>query len=166
MLTIMSPLLVPLAASCATGCFLCHWLLLVPLAASCATGCLQPVLLLLLRRNRRTRRRSRRGSRLLTRSTAAVPRVSNLLPRRDRRRVLRFLLSRSKSTGCKQPVAQEAASGTRSSQWHKKQPVAQEAASGTRRGDMIVSMTGFGDATAERNGVHYVVEIRALNNRF
>src|SRR6266545_4413677 len=75
MLTIMSPLLVPLAASCATGCFLCHWLLLVPLAASCATGCLQPVLLLLLRRNRRTRRRSRRGSRLLTRGTAAVLRV-------------------------------------------------------------------------------------------
>jgi uncharacterized protein (TIGR00255 family) len=31
---------------------------------------------------------------------------------------------------------------------------------------MIVSMTGFGDATAERNGTHYAVEIRALNNRF
>jgi len=27
-------------------------------------------------------------------------------------------------------------------------------------------MTGFGDATAERNGTHYAVEIRALNNRF
>ena len=31
---------------------------------------------------------------------------------------------------------------------------------------MIVSMTGFGDATAERDGTHYSVEIRALNNRF
>lgn len=31
---------------------------------------------------------------------------------------------------------------------------------------MIVSMTGFGDATAELNGTHYSVEIRALNNRF
>jgi uncharacterized protein (TIGR00255 family) len=31
---------------------------------------------------------------------------------------------------------------------------------------MIVSMTGFGDAAAERNGTHYSVEIRALNNRF
>jgi uncharacterized protein (TIGR00255 family) len=31
---------------------------------------------------------------------------------------------------------------------------------------MIVSMTGFGDATAERGGTHYSVEIRALNNRF
>src|SRR4051812_13416703 len=31
---------------------------------------------------------------------------------------------------------------------------------------MIVSMTGFGDATAERDGVHYAVEIRSLNNRF
>ncbi|HSV15570.1 MAG TPA: YicC/YloC family endoribonuclease [Tepidisphaeraceae bacterium] len=31
---------------------------------------------------------------------------------------------------------------------------------------MIVSMTGFGDATAERNGAHYAVEIRSLNNRF
>jgi len=31
---------------------------------------------------------------------------------------------------------------------------------------MIVSMTGFGDATAERNGTHYSVEIRSLNNRF
>jgi uncharacterized protein (TIGR00255 family) len=31
---------------------------------------------------------------------------------------------------------------------------------------MIVSMTGFGDATAERNGTHYAVEIRSLNNRF
>jgi uncharacterized protein (TIGR00255 family) len=31
---------------------------------------------------------------------------------------------------------------------------------------MIVSMTGFGDASAERNGTHYAVEIRALNNRF
>jgi uncharacterized protein (TIGR00255 family) len=27
-------------------------------------------------------------------------------------------------------------------------------------------MTGFGDATAERNGTHYSLEIRALNNRF
>ena len=25
---------------------------------------------------------------------------------------------------------------------------------------MIVSMTGFGDATAERDGTHYAVEIR------
>src|SRR6059058_5412738 len=31
---------------------------------------------------------------------------------------------------------------------------------------MIVSMTGFGDATAERNGTHYAVEVRSLNNRF
>jgi uncharacterized protein (TIGR00255 family) len=31
---------------------------------------------------------------------------------------------------------------------------------------MIVSMTGFGDATAEREGTHYSVEIRSLNNRF
>jgi uncharacterized protein (TIGR00255 family) len=31
---------------------------------------------------------------------------------------------------------------------------------------MIVSMTGFGDATAERAGTRYAVEIRSLNNRF
>jgi len=31
---------------------------------------------------------------------------------------------------------------------------------------MIVSMTGFGDAAAQRNGTHYSVEIRSLNNRF
>ena len=31
---------------------------------------------------------------------------------------------------------------------------------------MILSMTGFGDAYAERDGTHYAVEIRALNNRF
>mgnify|MGYP000038286781 CR=1 FL=1 len=31
---------------------------------------------------------------------------------------------------------------------------------------MIVSMTGFGDATAEADGTHYSVEIRSLNNRF
>jgi len=31
---------------------------------------------------------------------------------------------------------------------------------------MIVSMTGFGDATTEHNGTHYSVEIRSLNNRF
>src|SRR3954465_13171017 len=31
---------------------------------------------------------------------------------------------------------------------------------------MIVSMTGFGDASGERNGTHYSVEIRSLNNRF
>jgi uncharacterized protein (TIGR00255 family) len=31
---------------------------------------------------------------------------------------------------------------------------------------MIVSMTGFGDATAESGGTHYAVEIRSLNNRF
>src|SRR5918999_6249836 len=31
---------------------------------------------------------------------------------------------------------------------------------------MIVSMTGFGDATAERDGTRYSVEIRSLNNRF
>src|ERR1700722_13162526 len=31
---------------------------------------------------------------------------------------------------------------------------------------MIVSMTGFGDATGERGGTHYAVEIRSLNNRF
>lgn len=31
---------------------------------------------------------------------------------------------------------------------------------------MIVSMTGFGDATAERGGTHYAVEIRSLNNRY
>jgi uncharacterized protein (TIGR00255 family) len=31
---------------------------------------------------------------------------------------------------------------------------------------MIVSMTGFGDATGERDGTHYSVELRSLNNRF
>ncbi len=31
---------------------------------------------------------------------------------------------------------------------------------------MIVSMTGFGDAATERDGTHYNVEIRSLNNRF
>ena len=31
---------------------------------------------------------------------------------------------------------------------------------------MIVSMTGFGDAAAERGGTRYTVEIRSLNNRF
>jgi uncharacterized protein (TIGR00255 family) len=31
---------------------------------------------------------------------------------------------------------------------------------------MIVSMTGFGDARTERDGTHYAVEIRTLNNRF
>src|SRR5436853_5977033 len=31
---------------------------------------------------------------------------------------------------------------------------------------MIVSMTGFGDATAEKDGTHYAVELRSLNNRF
>ncbi len=31
---------------------------------------------------------------------------------------------------------------------------------------MIDSMTGFGDATGEREGTHYAVEIRSLNNRF
>src|SRR5881398_2060782 len=31
---------------------------------------------------------------------------------------------------------------------------------------MILSMTGFGDATGELNGTHYAVEIRSLNNRY
>jgi len=31
---------------------------------------------------------------------------------------------------------------------------------------MIVSMTGFGDATRESQGTHYAVEVRSLNNRF
>jgi uncharacterized protein (TIGR00255 family) len=31
---------------------------------------------------------------------------------------------------------------------------------------MIVSMTGFGDATSERDGTHYSIEVRSLNNRF
>jgi uncharacterized protein (TIGR00255 family) len=31
---------------------------------------------------------------------------------------------------------------------------------------MIVSMTGFGDATGERDGTHYAVEVRSLNNRY
>lgn len=31
---------------------------------------------------------------------------------------------------------------------------------------MIVSMTGFGDATAQRGGTHYSVEVRSLNNRY
>lgn len=31
---------------------------------------------------------------------------------------------------------------------------------------MILSMTGFGDATGEHDGTHYAVEIRSLNNRF
>ncbi|MBC7782402.1 MAG: YicC family protein [Burkholderiales bacterium] len=32
--------------------------------------------------------------------------------------------------------------------------------------NMIVSMTGFGDASIERSGTHYSIEIRSLNNRF
>ena len=28
---------------------------------------------------------------------------------------------------------------------------------------MIVSMTGFGDATAQNQGTHYAVEVRSLN---
>lgn len=31
---------------------------------------------------------------------------------------------------------------------------------------MIVSMTGFGDAATERDGTHYAVEVRSLNNRY
>lgn len=31
---------------------------------------------------------------------------------------------------------------------------------------MIISMTGFGDASTEKGGTHYAVEIRSLNNRF
>src|SRR5256885_15831416 len=31
---------------------------------------------------------------------------------------------------------------------------------------MILSMTGFGDATGELDGTHYAVEIRSLNNRY
>jgi uncharacterized protein (TIGR00255 family) len=31
---------------------------------------------------------------------------------------------------------------------------------------MIVSMTGFGDATRESDGTHYSIELRSLNNRF
>ncbi|HQY88780.1 MAG TPA: YicC family protein [Tepidisphaeraceae bacterium] len=31
---------------------------------------------------------------------------------------------------------------------------------------MIVSMTGFGDASVQRDGTHYSVEVRSLNNRF
>ncbi len=31
---------------------------------------------------------------------------------------------------------------------------------------MIVSMTGFGDATAQRDGTHYSIELRSLNNRY
>jgi uncharacterized protein (TIGR00255 family) len=31
---------------------------------------------------------------------------------------------------------------------------------------MIVSMTGFGDATAKRGSTHYAVEVRSLNNRY
>lgn len=31
---------------------------------------------------------------------------------------------------------------------------------------MIVSMTGFGDASAERTGTHYAIELRSLNNRY
>lgn len=31
---------------------------------------------------------------------------------------------------------------------------------------MIVSMTGFGDASGELSGTHYAVEIRSLNNRY
>src|SRR6185436_14926685 len=31
---------------------------------------------------------------------------------------------------------------------------------------MIVSMTGFGVASADRDAAHYAVEIRSLNNRF
>lgn len=32
--------------------------------------------------------------------------------------------------------------------------------------NMIVSMTGFGDAVTERAGTHYALEIRSLNNRY
>src|SRR3954453_7405157 len=35
-----------------------------------------------------------------------------------------------------------------------------------QRPEMIVSMTGFGDASTERDGAHYAVEIRSLNNRY
>jgi uncharacterized protein (TIGR00255 family) len=31
---------------------------------------------------------------------------------------------------------------------------------------MIISMTGFGDAAGEKDGTHYAVEVRSLNNRF
>ena len=31
---------------------------------------------------------------------------------------------------------------------------------------MIYSMTGFGDAAAERDGSRYLVEIKSLNNRY
>ena len=31
---------------------------------------------------------------------------------------------------------------------------------------MIVSMTGFGDATAQRDATHYALELRSLNNRY
>jgi len=31
---------------------------------------------------------------------------------------------------------------------------------------MIVSMTGFGDATCESGGTHYAIEVRSLNNRY
>jgi uncharacterized protein (TIGR00255 family) len=31
---------------------------------------------------------------------------------------------------------------------------------------MIISMTGFGDAAVQKDGTHYSVEIRSLNNRF
>ena len=31
---------------------------------------------------------------------------------------------------------------------------------------MIVSMTGFGDAAVQKDGVHYSMEIRSLNNRY
>jgi uncharacterized protein (TIGR00255 family) len=31
---------------------------------------------------------------------------------------------------------------------------------------MIVSMTGFGDASAQRDDTHYAVEVRSLNNRY
>jgi len=31
---------------------------------------------------------------------------------------------------------------------------------------MIISMTGFGDASVEHKGTHYAVEIRSLNNRY
>lgn len=31
---------------------------------------------------------------------------------------------------------------------------------------MIISMTGFGDASGQRDGTHYSVEIRSLNNRY
>ena len=49
---------------------------------------------------------------------------------------------------------------------HRRQVVPITVFASRQARNMIVSMTGFGDATAENDGTHYAVEIRSLNNRY